>query len=182
MPQTSFKTEIFCCVFSYLHMPTAGRLLALCLGMEIKITARMLQHLSKQIASGKVLWALLTLNEYSASYTDPLIKCLRLKAAKALKPQNGLMHSEICVAILEGKRYSDFNLEEQNEIRNYKETAAKTPAVRKSVTLTDYSKRKALRQQYSNIHFSSKPSNRWSSRTRSYVFVNSTKREASSAD
>ena len=119
----------------------------------------MLQHLSKQIAAGKVIWPLLTLNEYDKQNNDLLLSCLRLKAKKVITNQGDIYSSEHIKEILAGKKLSDFGDAEKFEIRSIKEIVKKQ-----------------------RPYFVSNPRSLWSSRKRSYAFVNSTKREASSGD
>ena len=150
--------------------------------MTIKITSKILQHLSKQIASGKVIWPLLTLNEYSSDQADPLIRALRLKAQK--KIVSGLADSDtkyLYQMIFEGKKYADFSEEQKAKLKLIKEDIRKNQFDRKIVTPAAYSERKIFRMGSAG-YLSPKPSSLWISRKRSYVFVNSTKREASSGD
>ncbi len=151
--------------------------------MSIKLNTTILQHITKQISAGKVIWALLTLNEYNLAAGDPLLKCLRFKARLILNTEQKYKNFQsLCSIILDGKKYNELDSTEQNTIQLINETAPAKNINKKQIVLIDYSKRKMLRQEYSNVYFSSKPSNLWSSRRRSYAFVNSTKREASSRD
>lgn len=145
--------------FRYLKLGTAGLPLALVAGMELQITANMLQHLSKQIASGKVVWSLLTLNEYEGEKKDPLLSSLRLKAKQQIAKAQENYNSTYIGEILAGKKLSEFTDEDKDAIKSIKE---------------DIKKRRP--------YFVSNPRSLWSSRRRSYVLVNSTKREASSGD
>lgn len=163
-------------------------MLALCIGMSIQITNKLIQHLSKQIACGKVIWSLLTLNEYCNDSNNPLVKALRSKARQAINnAQDADSSQSLYQLLLDGRKFSEFSAEQQNEIRLIKENSGvkvnKNLYYRKKVVVPGaYINRKIFRAQYSNVHFSLSPSSLWSSRNRSYVRVNSTKREASSAD
>lgn len=116
-------------------------------GMTIKLNTRILQHITKQISSGKVIWAVLTLNEYNLSESDPLAKCLRQKARMAIQNNTSYKNStDLFSAVLGGKKYSELNLEEQSEIRYIDSQTEVKNLYKKNVVLTDYTKRKQLRQ------------------------------------
>jgi hypothetical protein len=130
--------------------------------MELQITAGMLQHLSKQIASGKVIWSLLTLNEYTSKTTDPLIVCLRLKAKKALNTLMHLYPEDFVEKILQGKKFSEFPEYEREQIKNIKENFTKKKTFSFAKAGSDWRARRRA-----NHNFDSNPSKRWSSLSRS---------------
>ena len=149
--------------------------------MKTIISITLLKHLSKQIAHGNVLWALLTLNEYGLPNTDHIANSLRIKAkCKIAESHKYLNYDSVCTTILNGATMQDLSHSDKTLINGLESNAGANKFKSRKIILTNYFKHREIR--YNNTYLSPRPSSLCNSRKRSYALVNSTKREASSGD
>ena len=116
--------------------------------MKTKLNLSLLLHVSKQIYSGKAVWSLLTLNEYTDNQDDPLVNCLRKKAALRIKGDRRYkVIEELALEIFSGKKLSSFNIESQEKIRNFHEESKVRLFKAKPLVLKNHRERKYLREK-----------------------------------
>lgn len=92
--------------------------------MQNKIPLHTIIHVSKLLAEGKSLWALLTLNEYYFERRDPIISALISSAAKQLLSDKYRKLNKVCQQILNGEVFENINMKYKEMIRQAECTSA----------------------------------------------------------